>query len=1132
VWFNTAGIDGGGIWNGCGTVTILNSTISGNTATHFGGGIQSDSGSALTLTHATVTLNSAGSSFGGVSHSAATVGNSIIAGNTAPAVPEIAGGFVAVGANLTSGDPHLGSLQNHGGPTFTHMPLAGSPALDAGDNAVAAGAGLTNDQRGAPFVRTRDAADADTTQTVDLGAVEADPVVEAIGSRTINEDGSAVITFNVGDAATAFDDIVASSDTPALVPNTPGSVDLTGSGSTRTLTLTPLANVSGTATITVTATKTIGSVLQTSETSFLLTVNSVNDPPTLNPIPDPAAIPEDSPQQTVNFSGISAGGGESQTLAVVALSNNTALIPNPTVTYVSPNAAGSLAFTPVANQSGTAIITVTVTDALGAPAVQTFTVTVNPVADTPSITGATTVVNAQTTSGLVVSRNAVDGPEVTHVQVTGITGGTLFQNNGTTPIANGAFITIAQGAAGLRFTPAADSLATGHVTIQASTSALVAGLGGATVTADIVVGQATSVTSVVTSGSPSIPGQLVTFTATVTPAFAAASGTVQFMDGATPLGSPVALSGGIAVFSTSTLATGVHTITAVYSGNSLASGSTGVLASGQTVQVLSPPLLAIDIPAAGLLLGGDFPVAGWALTFGHPAPPGIDAVHVWAAPIDGGAWQFLGSATLGLPRPDVGIVFGSQYATAGYYLNVSGLAAGAWDLHVFPRSTGNAEFSAAHVVRVVVPGGPPRSIITGADAGGAHVRRFSALDGTPPVVGPLTSFFAFEPPFAGGVRVAEGDVTGDGVPDYIAGAGAGAVAEVRIIDGALGTILASLVPFEPEFRGGVFVAAADVNGDGLVDVIAGSGEGRRGEIKVFSGRDLTVLRDVFVFDPSFTGGVHVAAGDVNGDGYADLVVGAGAGGTDVLVLNATDLSVLWTVTPYAGFLGGAWVAAGDVTGDGFADVITGAGAGGGPHVRIYDGRTGVEARNFFAYEPEFAGGVRVAVGDVTGDGRADIMTGSGPGRAPEARVFEAATVELLSNIVAYTPSFAGGIFVATAAPVNRMAIDLPASGATVHGPFQLTGWAFDEHPWDAGLDAIHAWAFPVAGGFPTFAGLATLRDPRPDVAALYGGQYVRAGFHIDIAGLAPGTYDVVVYGHSSVSGTFNVQRVIRITVTP
>ena len=119
--------------------------------------------------------------------------------------------------------------------------------------------------------------------------------------------------------------------------------------------------------------------------------------------------------------------------------------------------------------------------------------------------------------------------------------------------------------------------------------------------------------------------------------------------------------------------------------------------------------------------------------------------------------------------------------------------------------------------------------MTGADAGGGpHVRRFAALDGGSPAVGALSSFFAFDPSFTGGVRVAEGDVNGDGVPDYIAGAGPGGAPEIRIIDGAIGTIRASFLAFEPDFRGGVFVAAGDVNGDGLVDVIAGPAQGRRG----------------------------------------------------------------------------------------------------------------------------------------------------------------------------------------------------------------------------------------------------------------------------------------------------------------
>ena len=105
-------------------------------------------------------------------------------------------------------------------------------------------------------------------------------------------------------------------------------------------------------------------------------------------------------------------------------------------------------------------------------------------ADTPSVTNATTNANTQTTSGLVISRNPVDGAEVTHFKITGITGGALFKNNGTTPINNGDFITFAEGNAGLKFTPGTSN---GSFTVQASLSPSDAGLGGGTATATITV---------------------------------------------------------------------------------------------------------------------------------------------------------------------------------------------------------------------------------------------------------------------------------------------------------------------------------------------------------------------------------------------------------------------------------------------------------------------------------------------------------------------------------------------------------------------------------------------------------------------------------------------------------------------
>jgi hypothetical protein len=87
----------------------------------------------------------------------------------------------------------------------------------------------------------------------------------------------------------------------------------------------------------------------------------------------------------------------------------------------------------------------------------------------------------------VISRNGADGAEVTHFKITGITGGALYLNDGTTPITNGSFITFAQASAGLKFTPAANSTASGSFQVQASTSAMDAGLGGGVATATITV---------------------------------------------------------------------------------------------------------------------------------------------------------------------------------------------------------------------------------------------------------------------------------------------------------------------------------------------------------------------------------------------------------------------------------------------------------------------------------------------------------------------------------------------------------------------------------------------------------------------------------------------------------------------
>ena len=159
------------------------------------------------------------------------------------------------------------------------------------------------------------------------------------------------------------------------------------------------------------------------------------------------------------------------------------------------------------------------------------------------------------------------------------------------------------------------------------------------------------------------------------------------------------------------------------------------------------------------------------------------------------------------------------------------------------------------------------------------MRVFSLAGG---VVTEVASFFAYDPAFPGGVSVAAGDVTGDGVAEIITGAGPGGGPHVRAFSlaGGVVTEVASFFAYDPAFPGGVSVAAGDVTGDGVAEIITGAGPGGGPHVRAFSvaGGVATEVASFFAYDPAFPGGVNVAAGDLTGDGVAEIITGAGPGG--------------------------------------------------------------------------------------------------------------------------------------------------------------------------------------------------------------------------------------------------------------
>jgi hypothetical protein len=251
--------------------------------------------------------------------------------------------------------------------------------------------------------------------------------------------------------------------------------------------------------------------------------------------------------------------------------------------------------------------------------------------------------------------------------------------------------------------------------------------------------------------------------------------------------------------------------------------------------------------------------------------------------------------------------------------------------------------------------------------------------GQPPVVtvtDPATGvvrnrFPAFDASFTGGVRVAVADLNGDGVPDLVVGAGPGGGPAVKGIDGRTGEELFTIFAYEPEFRGGVQVAAGDLDGDGWAEVVVGSGVGGGPRVRVFRGSDLAVAADFMAFEPEFRGGVTVAVGDFGGG--PEVVAGSGVGGGGVAKRFTPAgglVSALVVFEPE--YRGGVSVAAGDLSGDGVSELVVGSAAG-ATRVRVLSG-DGSERAGFFADGKAYAG-VRVGVVPARKGGRGVVLTG-------------------------------------------------------------------------------------------------------------------------------------------------------------
>ncbi len=307
----------------------------------------------------------------------------------------------------------------------------------------------------------------------------------------------------------------------------------------------------------------------------------------------------------------------------------------------------------------------------------------------------------------------------------------------------------------------------------------------------------------------------------------------------------------------------------------------------------------------------------------------------------------------------------------------------------------------------------------------------------------------------------------------------GQVSLITVRDAETGTIKYQIKENSP---GPYSMAVADVNFDGLPDLIVAPGTGQVSTLQIFSGAPNingaytgASLGTIPVYSPNFKGGVNIAAGDVNGDGAVDLIVGPASGmlNPQIMVFNGLDL-----LTTHAqlgpvfsafesGFYGGVTLGAGDLGLNGYADIVAGRSTSGLPTVNVFDGKTYGLLKTFNAFSTNFKGGESVAVGDYNGDGVPDIIVGAGPGNfLPIIEVFNGATLftqatpTIFATLLAGPTTYQGGLTVQVA-PVNGGDpgfVERDFIGGTLHNG---AASYFTLLPTDSAW-----WAPTLAGKFP------------------------------------------------------------------
>lgn len=298
---------------------------------------------------------------------------------------------------------------------------------------------------------------------------------------------------------------------------------------------------------------------------------------------------------------------------------------------------------------------------------------------------------------------------------------------------------------------------------------------------------------------------------------------------------------------------------------------------------------------------------------------------------------------------------------------------------------------------------PPPAIVTGLDAGWPDVRGWGANGSSARHWAPWGEWplaFSPYPTYQEGVRVAVGDVNGDGRAEIITAPGKNAFTELRVFDGRTFRQLGSLLPFrDAAWWAGAYISTGDTNGDGRAEIVEGLDAACCTMLHVLDATNGNDLSGFFPYGDRSEVGARVASADVNGDGKTEiLAVPLGSG--RVGVFGPSGGAAFRSIEAFGSEANGTTaIAAGNVSGDARAEVVAAAQTASGANVKVIDVASGVTRASFYPFGHEVASSLEVALGDVDGDGALDIVLSAATPAGTEVKTIDASGGELTEFFV-------------------------------------------------------------------------------------------------------------------------------------